>query len=198
MEKQHDRKVEHRLENVLKRIKPGDYVPFAYELKTQLEDFRLEKEENPKFVAPDLTEDQENSTSSLKDARIILIEAVGATGKTELTKKMSFCLQSPIFDLGLTKVVAGNSLTGLLTKRMNLMNCFNYMESIRYGRANIIIDALDEGCMKTNYQGYLDFLEDVLSLGPKKECPIILLGRYNAVELAASFFATKDIPQIRN
>lgn len=193
MGKQHDRKVEHGLENVLKRIKPADYVPFAYGLKTQLEDFRLEKKENPKFVAPDLTEDQENSTSSLDDARIILIEAVGATGKTELTKKMSFWLQSPIFDLGLTKVVAGNSLTGLLTKRMNLMDCFNYMESIRNGRANIIIDALDEGCMKTNYQGYLDFLEDVLSLGPKKECPIILLGRYNAVELAASFFATKDI-----
>lgn len=193
MGKQHDRKVEHRLKNALKRIKPTDYVPFTYDLKTQLEDFRLEKEENPKFVAPDLTEDQENSTSSLEKARIILIEAVGATGKTELTKKMSFWLQTPIFDLGLTKVVAGNSLTGLLTKRMNLMDCFNYMESIRNGRANIIIDALDEGCMKTNYQGYLDFLDDVLSLDPKKECPIILLGRYNAVELAASFFATKDI-----
>ena len=41
MGKQHDRKVEHGLENVLKRIKPADYVPFAYGLKTQLEDFRL-------------------------------------------------------------------------------------------------------------------------------------------------------------
>ena len=186
-------KVDHGLENTLIRIKPNDYTPFTYTLKLEKDDFRLEKKENPAFVAPVLTEDRENSTSSLENARIILIEAVGATGKTELTKKMSYWLQSPILDLGLTKVVAGNSLTGLLTKRMDLMDCFHYMASIREGKSNIIIDALDEGCMKTNYQGYLDFLDDVLSLNPQKSCPIILLGRYNAVELAASFFATKDI-----
>lgn len=103
MGKQHDRKVEHGLENVLKRIKPADYVPFAYGLKTQLEDFRLEKKENPKFVAPDLTEDQENSTSSLDNARIILIEAVGATGKTELTKKCRFGCNRLSLTLGLPK-----------------------------------------------------------------------------------------------
>ena len=193
MEERKDKKVDHGLENTLIRIKPNDYKPFTYSLKSEKDDFRIEKKENPAFVAPILTEDRENSTSSLKDARIILIEAVGATGKTELTKKMSYWLQSPIFDLGLTKVVAGNSLTGLLTKRMDLMDCFNYMASMRKGKSNIIIDALDEGYMKTNYQGYLDFLDDVLSLNPQKECPFILLGRYNAVELAASFFALKEI-----
>ena len=193
MDDQNYKKMDYGLETVLKRIKPVEYVPFSYNLKVEEPDFRLEKKLNPAFVAPVLTKVEENSTSELSEARIILIEAVGATGKTELTKKMSNWLQSPIFDLGLTKVVAGNSLTGLLTKRMDLMDCFNYMAAIRDGKANIIIDALDEGCMKTNYQGYLDFLDDVLSLNPKKECPIILLGRYNAVELAASFFATKDV-----
>lgn len=193
MDDQNYKKMDYGLETVLKRIKPVEYIPFSYNLKVAEPDFRLEKKLNPAFVAPVLTKVEENSTSELSEARIILIEAVGATGKTELTKKMSNWLQSPIFDLGLTKVVAGNSLTGLLTKRMDLMDCFNYMASIRDGKANIIIDALDEGCMKTNYQGYLDFLDDVLSLNPKKECPIILLGRYNAVELAASFFATKDV-----
>lgn len=193
MDDQYYKKMDYGLETVLKRIKPVEYIPFSYNLKVEEPDFRLEKKLNPAFVAPVLTKVEENSTSELSEARIILIEAVGATGKTELTKKMSNWLQSPIFDLGLTKVVAGNSLTGLLTKRMDLMDCFNYLASIRDGMANIIIDALDEGYMKTNYQGYLDFLDDVLSLDPKKECPIILLGRYNAVELAASFFATKDV-----
>lgn len=193
MDDQTYEKKDYGLETVLKRIKPVDFVPFTYKLKVEEPDFRIENTINPAFVAPVLTKVRENSSGELEAARIILIEAVGATGKTELTKKMSHWLQSPIFDLGLTKVVAGNSLTGLLTKRMDLMDCFNYMASIRDGKANIIIDALDEGCMKTNYQGYLDFLDDVLSLNPKKECPIVLLGRYNAVELAATFFADKDV-----
>lgn len=193
MDNQNYKKIDYGLETILKRIKPADYTPFTYKLKVEEFDFRLEKTLNPAFVAPVLTEVRESSTCELSKARIILIEAVGATGKTELTKKMSNWLQSPIFDLGHTKVVAGNSLTGLLTKRMDLMDCFSYMAAIRDGKANIIVDALDEGCMKTNYQGYLDFLDDVLSLDPKQECPIILLGRYNAVELAASFFATSNV-----
>ena len=193
MDDQTYEKLDHGLENMLNRIKPADYIPFTYTLKEKQEDFRIEAELNPAFVAPILSEVQDYTTCKLEDARIILIEAVGATGKTELTKKMSHWLQCPIFDLGPTKVVAGNSLTGLLTKRMELMDCFNYMAAMRDGKSTIIIDALDEGQMKTNYQGYLDFLDDVSSLMPKKECPFILLGRYNAVELAASFFATKGI-----
>ena len=184
---------DHGLENILRRIMPANYIPFEYNLKEMQEDFRIEKELNPAFVAPILSEVQDYTTCKLEDARIILIEAVGATGKTELTKKISHWLQCPIFDLGPTKVVAGNSLTGLLTKRMELMDCFNYMAAIRNGKSTIIIDALDEGQMKTNYHGYLDFLDDVSSLMPMKECPFILLGRYNAVELAASFFASKGI-----
>lgn len=183
----------HGVENMLKRIKPTDYVSFTYTLKEKLPDFHVVAEPNPKFVAPILSEVPDYSLSGLNDAQIILIEAVGATGKSELTKKMSSWLQCPIYDLGQTKVVAGNSLTGLLTKRMDLMDCFTYMKNIREGKSTIIIDALDEGFMKTNYHGYLDFLDDVLSLCPQKECPIILLGRYNAVELAASFFTDKNI-----
>lgn len=193
MDDQNYKKIDHGLGKLLNRIKSADFVPFNYELKVENDDFRIEKVANGAFVAPVLTEVCDNSTATLENARIILVEAVGATGKTELTKKLSHSLQIPIFDLGLTKVVAGNSLTGLLTKRMDLMDCFNYMASMRGGKSTIIIDALDEGYMKTNYQGYLDFLDDILSLNPKKECPIILLGRYNAVELAATFFATKEI-----
>lgn len=193
MDDQNYKKVDHGLENLLNRIKPADYNEFTYLLKVAEPDFHVVGTQNPAFVAPILSEVQEYSTCELEKARIIIIEAVGATGKTELTKKMSNWLKCPIFDLGKTKVVAGNSLTGLLTKRLDLMDCFNYMASMREGKSTIIIDALDEGYMKTNYQGYLDFLDDVLSLNPKKECPIILLGRYNAAELAATFFADRDV-----
>lgn len=183
------------LETVLNRIKPGNYIPFNYELKETKLDFRTESELNPKFIAPILAQVPEYSTvSELKDACFILIEAVGASGKTELTKKMSHWLSCPVFDLGKTNVVAGNSLTGLLTKRMQRKDCYVYMDDISNGKSTIIIDALDEGYMKTNNQGYLDFLDDVLSLSPTKDCPIVMMGRYNAVELAAVFLLDKGVP----
>lgn len=69
-----------------------------------------------------------------------------------------------------------------------------YMDSISDGKSTILIDALDEGYMKTNNQGYLDFIDDVLSLEPKNSCPIVMLGRFNAVELAAVYLNEKDIP----
>lgn len=181
------------LETVLMRIKPESYVPFEYKMKERLLYFRVEDNLNPKYIAPVLSVVDEYSPNELKDACIILIEAVGASGKSELTKKMSYWLNCPIVDLGQTKVVGMNSLTGLLPKRMERKDSFALMDNISEGRSTLIIDALDEGYMKTNSQGYLDFLDDVLSLNPQKECPIIMLGRYNAVELAANFMFEKDV-----
>lgn len=179
------------LKTICDRVLNKDYIPFTYEFNSSSEDFRIEEIENPRFVQPVFSLVEDYSTASLVDAQIILVEAVGAAGKTELTKNLSFQLKCPIIDLAKTKVVAGNSLSGLLFKRMQRRDSYEFMDNIGLGKASVIIDALDEGYLKTNNQGYLDFLEDVLSLSPKKDCPIIMLGRYNAVELAAAFFMDK-------
>lgn len=181
------------LETILRRIMPSDYIPFVYELKEEGDDFKVVEQKNPKFVSPILSVVKDYSNASLEESCIILIEAVGASGKTELTKKMSHWLTCPVVDLGHTKVVAGNSLTGLLFKRMFRKDCSGFMDDISEGKSTMIIDALDEGYMKTNNQGYMDFLDDVLSLEPNSKCPIIMLGRYNAVELAATFLMDKDV-----
>ncbi len=193
MEEQAKASKNYGLETILMRIKSKDYVPFEYKMNDIQPDFRVEQTINPKFIAPVLSVVSDYSPNDMKEATIILIEAVGASGKSELTKKMSNWLKCPIFDLGQTKVVAGNSLAGLLTKRMDRKDCFAFMDNIAEGKSTLIIDALDEGYMKTNNQGYLDFLDDVMSLKPKKECPIIMLGRYNAVELAANFFFENEL-----
>lgn len=184
------------LETILNYLIPEDYTRFDSELKETLDDFKVVSSLNEKFVPPILSSVAEYTTAEIKDACIILIEAVGASGKTELTKHLSYRLQCPILDLGTTKVVAGNSLTGLLNKRMRREDAGRYMDYISEGKSTIIIDALDEGYMKTNNQGYLDFLDDVLSLEPKSSCPIIMAGRYNAVELAALYLDEKEIPFI--
>ena len=181
------------LETVLKRIMPDDYIPFVYDLKEDNPDFKTIDAQNPKYVAPILSKVNDYSPCELEDAKIILIEAIGASGKTELTKKMSHWLTCPIFDLGQTDVVGVNSLTGMIHKRMQRKDCFGYLDDIANGKSTMIIDALDEGYMKTNNQGYLAFLDDVLCLEPTKKCPLVLLGRYNAVELAAQFFFDKGI-----
>lgn len=181
------------VETIIRRIVGDTYKPFNFDLVQSELDFRLVGEENPKFVQPVLSEVDDYSMSSLEKARFILIEAVGASGKTELTKYMSAKLCCPIIDLGKTRVVAGNSLTGLLFKRMQRKDANDYMDDISEGRSTIIIDALDEGYMKTNAQGYHDFIDDLIDLNPQTSCPIIMLGRYNAVELAALYLLDKDV-----
>ena len=182
------------VETILNRIIPEGYIRFGYELRENHDDFMISQKLNDKFVSPILSTVIDYSSTTLSDASVILIEAIGASGKTELTRYLSYKLEAPILDLGKTKVVAGNSLTGLLNKRMKREEAGRFMDLISEGKSTIIIDALDEGYMKTNNQGYLDFLEDVLSLEPQKKCPIIMVGRFNAVELAALCLDEKDIP----
>lgn len=175
------------LQTILNRMRPTEYISFEYKMKEELDDFKVEMKPNPKFIAPVLSVVRDYSPNEINEACYILVEAVGASGKTELTKSISCSLSCPILDLGRTKVVAGNSLTGLLYKRLDRRDSFSYIENISEGKSTLMIDALDEGYMKTNNQGYLDFLDDIISLNPQKECPIIMLGRYNAVELAANY-----------
>lgn len=87
----------------------------------------------------------------------MLISAVGATGKSELTKKLSYSLKIPVVDLGKTKVVGGNSLTGLIFQHLQPLDGGRWLEDIQNGNTCMVIDALDEGYQKTNTQGFFDF-----------------------------------------
>lgn len=188
-----NKKKDFGLQQVVDMIKPANHNPFTSAITGDTEEFRIVTDINPCFVPPILTRVEEYSTSDLSDARIVLVEAIGASGKSELTKYLSKCLDCPIFDLGKTNVIAENSLTGMLMKRLDRKDCFSFMDDVSNGLSTLIVDALDEGYMKTTNQGYLDFLADVVSLKPTKEFPIIMLGRYNAVELAALYFAEKEL-----
>lgn len=190
---ENNKKKDYGLQQVIDLIKPVEHKPFTSAIIGNTEEFRFVTDSNPRFVPPILTKVEEYSTSELNDARIVLVEAVGASGKSEMTKYLSKCLNCPIFDLGKTNVIAENSLTGMLMKRLNRKDCFSFMDDISNGVTTLIIDALDEGYMKTTNQGYLDFLADVVSLNSTREYPIIMLGRYNAVELAALYFAEKGL-----
>ena len=167
---------------------------FSYNFKGNTKDIWVNKEKSETYVEPDfsLVAEMSNCTN-LNEAQIILVVAVGATGKTELTKRLSSDLGFPVVNLGHTKVVASNSLTGLIFKHLRPMDGGAWLQDIVSGKTGIIIDALDEGYQKTNTQGFFDFLDDVAANVSTNSCSFIMLGRTNAIELTSLYLDDKDV-----
>lgn len=167
---------------------------FSYNFKGNTKDIWVNKEKSETYVEPDfsLVAEMSNCTN-LNEAQIILVVAVGATGKTELTKRLSYDLGFPVVNLGHTKVVASNSLTGLIFKHLRPMDGGAWLQNIVSGKTGIIIDALDEGYQKTNTQGFFDFLDDVAANVSTNSCSFIMLGRTNAIELTSLYLDDKDV-----
>ena len=167
---------------------------FSYNFKEATKDIWVNKDQSETYVEPDFSVVAEMSNcTNLNDAQIILVVAVGATGKTELTKRLSYDLGFPVVNLGHTKVVASNSLTGLIFKHLQPMDGGAWLQDIVSGKTGIIIDALDEGYQKTNTQGFFDFLDDVAANVSTNSCSFIMLGRTNAIELTSLYLDDKDV-----
>ena len=172
----------------------NDQKPFLYNFKDDTKDIWLNKDKSETYVEPDFSLVTELSNcTNLNEAQIILIVAVGATGKTELTKRLSYDLGFPVVDLGHTKVVASNSLTGLIFKHLRPLDGGYWLQDIESGNTGVIIDALDEGYQKTNTQGFFDFLDDVAANVSTNSCSFIMLGRTNAIELTSLYLDDKDV-----
>ena len=173
------------LETLEINIGRDNFAPFVYNLDGN-EDFTFSKSIRKEFVCPVFSVSQTSFNKKWNETRIILISAVGASGKSWLSERLSYDLKSPVVNLGKMNVVASYSLTGVLNKRLGARNAGEYIENLQHGKMGLIIDALDEGYQKTNTDGFFNFLDDVVDKVPQNgTMPIILLGRINAVELAA-------------
>lgn len=151
-------------------------------------------EENSLYVSPIFSiVYRSNGLSEVEKSNIILVSAAGATGKTELVKRLSLDLHCPIVNLSKEKVVGGNSLIGMLFNNMNPLEAAQYINNLQAAKATIIIDALDEGYQKTNYQGFQDYLDDVIKVLSDKGISCILLGRTNAIDIATLYLEDKNV-----
>lgn len=181
-----------------------------YKLKSKLNEFKLDRfshsinqndsvtivnEQNPKYVEPIFSLQQSGLESgSLENATIILISAAGATGKTCLTENLSYSFGIPIFDLSKHEPVASNSLTGLLFNSMDINDFTDYTQSLKSGKGAMIIDALDEGFIKTTADGFYAFLDNVINIAKgAKGVPFVMLGRTNIVELTTLYLEEKGL-----
>lgn len=176
------------------KINAHSLEKFDY-LINQTKSFKLVNSSNPQYVEPIFSLQQSSINQvSFDDATIILISAAGATGKTSLTEHLSSELSIPIFDLSKHDPVASNSLTGLLYNNMELQDFTDYSTKLKNGKSSMIIDALDEGFIKTTIEGFYSFLDNVIKMSiGAKGVPFIMLGRTNIVELVTLYLESKDI-----
>src|SRR5690606_19983139 len=125
---------------------------------------------------------------------VLLISAVGATGKSALAKALSAQTALPLLDLAKHKPVGDNTLTGLLTNAYELRDISSILEGLAQGTYGVIIDGVDEGRSKTTGKGFEAFLDDIAKLsGTSKKTTVIMLGRTQALEDAWFYLEQKRI-----
>lgn len=109
---------------------------------------------------------------------VLLIEAVGASGKTTTARMLSHDLGLPLLDLAKHEAVGANTLTGLLTGAYELSSLGKVLSGLATGSFGVLIDGLDEARTKTTAAGFEAFLNDIIKLGKGSGAPaVVILGR---------------------
>jgi hypothetical protein len=117
-----------------------------------------------------------------ENPRFLLINAVGASGKSALAIKLSADTGMPMLDLGGHPPVADNTLTGLLTTCFPIEQLSAILTSLKSGTFGVIIDGIDEGRSKVNEPAFNAFLEDLIKLSAgSPKTSLVLLGRTQAL-----------------
>ena len=125
---------------------------------------------------------------------VILVSAVGATGKTALANHLSREVGLPVLDLGTHKPVGADTLTGLLTGVFDVRQIGKVFEGMADGTYGIIVDGLDEGRAKTTAKGFEAFLDDVVKLSRTSPCTtFVMLGRTQALEDCWEYLSTQGV-----
>lgn len=126
---------------------------------------------------------------------ILLVSAVGATGKTALAEQLSRDMQLPLLDLAKHKPVGDNTLTGLLTHAFAVKDISSVLGGLSSGTYGIIVDGLDEGRSKTTEKAFEAFLDDVVKLcAPESPTTFLMLGRTQVVDECWDYLVAKEIP----
>jgi len=156
----------------LKSIVSSQKKPF--ELKTESDSFFLKSKRSDPYIEP-MFKKEEFPTEK---PAILLVGALGASGKTTSAHALAFDTKLPIFDLAKHKPVADNTLTGVLTSAYQTEQVGQILEGLSKGNHGVIIDGLDEGRSKTTELGFEAFLDDLIvrSKGAKSTA-IVIFGR---------------------
>lgn len=152
------------------------------------------KQDFPEYIEPLLTFPLEGCDTPLEAyPKIVLVSAAGATGKTAMCRHLSSKLNIPVFDLGIAREVASNSLTGALFKEFG-PDFSKYLSAVQNGQQSIIIDALDEGLAKSGSNAFFAFIDDVISIASStfgNTIPVVMLGRTQTISNLSDYLDKK-------
>ncbi len=157
--------------------------------------FYIFKDSNFQYIQPPLRRLPTSSAYvSLPDAQIILISAIGATGKSALSCYLSIKHHMPILDLAEAPAVGGNTTVGTLYNKLGVGQLSIFIEGLQTGKTALIIDGLDEARTKVKQEGYEAFVAEIARLCQESKSPsIVLLGRVDIMEETALHLEEKGI-----
>ncbi len=148
------------------------------------------------YIEPALQTQQTSvGFTAINDARVILISAPAATGKSMMTKQLSARLNIPCFDLAKNEPVGKDSLIGKIYRSLQPVDMAWYIGALHSGNASMLIDALDEGYIATGQGAFDSFLNDIAQMAKGAAgIPFIILGRTAILEYATLFFEEAGVP----
>lgn len=164
-----------------------------FELQATSDSLYIAEQRGKPYVEPSLA--KVVGFEDVEKPKVILVSAVGATGKTALAQVLSNQTGLPILDLSKHKPVGDNTLTGIITtsfKTSDLSKILLGFESSTFG---MIIDGIDEGRSKTTEKAFEAFLDNICQLcGASSDgTSFLLLGRTKILEECWLYFGEKRI-----
>lgn len=159
-------------------------------MKSETDSFSIAATREQPYIEPTFTKNEFHS----EKPQVVLVSAVGATGKSALAQVLSERLRLPLLNLGRHKPVGDNTLTGLLTTAFPVEQLSIIFQSIAAGEYGVIIDGIDEGRSKTTEQAFQAFLDDIVRLCKGASSPsFILLGRTQILEECWLYLTDKQV-----
>jgi hypothetical protein len=161
----------------------------TFKIKTHSESFYIAQERDKPYIKPSFTK-----VFFEERPPIILISAVGATGKTTLAQVLSNKTGLPLLDLAKHKPVGASTLTGLLTSSFDVSELSEIFKGIGEGHFGVILDGIDEGRSKTTQKAFEAFLDDIVQLSSHpSNTSFLLLGRTQILDDCFLYLSSKGI-----
>lgn len=162
----------------------------TFKMQTPSESFYVAQEREKPYINPFF----EKVVFDTEKPTVMLISAVGATGKSVLAQVLSNETGLPLLDLAKHKPVADNTLTGLLTSTFAVEDLSSIFEGIGKGGYGVIIDGIDEGRSKTTEKAFEAFLDDIVRLcNCAANTSFVLLGRTQILEDCWIYLTQKQL-----
>lgn len=163
----------------------------VFELQTPSRSFRVASRPRRTYIEPTF----EKVVFEHERPTVILISAVGATGKSMLASVLSSQTRLPLLDLAQHPPVAADALTGLIKKSFGVTQLSDVYEAISQGTYGLIIDGVDEARSKTNQDAFQAFLDDIAEIAkPSRGTSFVILGRTQILDDCWAYLTDKGIP----